>query len=150
MKYASLIGDIYITVKNDMLIGISKEPPSKDILLKETPMHQDICNQLDAYFKGEKKAFDILIEPKTTPFSKRVYEALKEIPYGHQMTYGELAKKIGQPKASRAVGGALNKNPIMIVLPCHRVIGKNHDLVGFRGGLDLKKTLLDLEKKNMV
>ena len=85
-----------------------------------------------------------------TPFQKKVYQALKEVKYGTTVAYGDLAKALGQPKAYRAVGGALNKNPIMIVLPCHRVIGKNQSLVGFASGLNHKKTLLDLEHKNMV
>ena len=148
--YDSPIGRLYIIVEKNALIKITQDLPSEDIDLLKTDIHLEVMCQLKDYFQGTRKTFDLPLKIEGSLFSLKVYQALKEVPYGKTITYGELAKSIKEPNASRAVGGALNKNPIMIVLPCHRVIGKNQALVGFRGGLALKKTLLDLEKKNMV
>ena len=90
--------------------------------------------------------FDLPLDPIGTEFQKKVWQALKEIPFGETRSYGEIAKLIGNEKASRAVGMANNKNPIAIIIPCHRVIGANGKLVGYAGGLDLKEKLLKLEK----
>jgi methylated-DNA-[protein]-cysteine S-methyltransferase len=101
--------------------------------------------QLTAYFTGEQKDFDLPLAPRGTEFQKRVWEALKQIPYGVTISYGELARRIGDPKASRAVGLANGSNPISIIVPCHRVIGANGKLTGYGGGIERKKTLLELE-----
>lgn len=101
--------------------------------------------QLKEYFAKERTGFDIRFDYTGTDFQKRVWQALLEIPFGKTKTYGELAKMLGDIKAVRAVGGALNKNPISIMIPCHRVIGASGKLVGFAGGLDHKLTLLQLE-----
>lgn len=101
--------------------------------------------QLEEYFAGKRKAFDLPLEPGGTEFQKKVWSALQEIPYGKMCTYGELAVKIGNPRASRAVGGANNKNPIAIVIPCHRVIGADGTLVGYAAGLQIKEKLLRFE-----
>lgn len=104
--------------------------------------------QLDEYFAGELEDFTIPIEfEKGTPFQKSVWRALQSIPYGQTRSYKEIAIQIGNPKAVRAVGGANNKNPIGIVIPCHRVIGSSGKLVGYSGGLQKKKMLLKLEEK---
>lgn len=102
--------------------------------------------QLKAYFRGELRDFDLPLAPGGTPFQRKVWEALREIPYGETITYGELARRIGQPAASRAVGAANGRNPLPIVVPCHRVIGQNGRLTGFYGGLHLKEGLLNLEE----
>lgn len=102
--------------------------------------------ELVCYFAGELMAFSTPISPEGTPFQKQVWAALLEIPYGETRSYGELAAQLGNPGAARAVGGANNKNPICIMIPCHRVIGKNGSLTGFAGGTDHKKYLLELEK----
>jgi methylated-DNA-[protein]-cysteine S-methyltransferase len=101
--------------------------------------------QLEEYFAGERRRFDLPLAPRGTSFQRRVWLELMEIPYGQTISYGEMARRIGQPTASRAVGAANGSNPIPIVIPCHRVIGKNGSLVGFGGGLSVKKRLLDLE-----
>jgi methylated-DNA-[protein]-cysteine S-methyltransferase len=101
--------------------------------------------QLDLYFQGWLKQFTLKLAPQGTPFQLDVLRALQEVPYGETISYGELAKRIGRPNASRAVGGANARNPLPIVIPCHRVIGSDGNLVGFGGGLDIKKKLLDLE-----
>jgi len=95
-----------------------------------------------------RKTFDVPIALNGTPFQLSVWNALLQIPYGETRTYGEIAAMIGNPKASRAVGMACNRNPIWILVPCHRVVGKNGALTGFEGGLDVKKALLDLEQRN--
>lgn len=103
--------------------------------------------QLGAYFAGKLKKFDLKLAPEGTPFQLNVWQALQDIPYGHTISYGELARRIGRPKACRAVGGANARNPLAIVVPCHRVIGSDGGLTGFGGGLETKKALLALEQK---
>ena len=102
--------------------------------------------QLQEYFEGKRTSFDLPILPKGTPFQLAVWKRLLEIPYGEVRTYGQIAAEIGNPKSSRAVGQAANRNPLWIVIPCHRVIGKNHSLTGYAGGLDMKRRLLQLEQ----
>jgi len=106
----------------------------------------EVIRQLNAYFAGELKEFEIPLLMLGTEFQKRVWKALLTIPYGETMSYGELAKKIGEPKAVRAVGAANGQNPLPIIVPCHRVIGSDGSLTGFGGGLENKKKLLELEK----
>jgi methylated-DNA-[protein]-cysteine S-methyltransferase len=101
--------------------------------------------QLTEYFKGKRQHFDLPLEPKGTEFQKRVWQELTRIPYGQTISYGELAKRIGNPNAMRAVGLANGRNPISIIVPCHRVIGANGTLTGYGGGLPRKKILLELE-----
>jgi methylated-DNA-[protein]-cysteine S-methyltransferase len=108
---------------------------------------QEVLRQIEAYFAGKLKAFSLDICLNVTPFQKKVLTALRRVPYGQTISYGELAKKIGNPKASRAVGQANARNPIPIVIPCHRVIGSNGKLTGFGGGIEVKQALLDLEKQ---
>jgi methylated-DNA-[protein]-cysteine S-methyltransferase len=102
--------------------------------------------QLAEYFAGERTEFDLPLAAAGTPFQRRVWSALCDIPYGETISYGELARRIGQPTASRAVGLANGRNPISIVVPCHRVIGSSGKLIGYGGGLDRKQTLLELER----
>lgn len=105
----------------------------------------EVLQQLAEYFAGNRQEFNLKIVPKGTPFQKRVWQELQKIPFGRTASYGEIAERVGNAKACRAVGMANNKNPIPIIVPCHRVIGKNGSLVGFGGGLDLKRQLLNLE-----
>jgi methylated-DNA-[protein]-cysteine S-methyltransferase len=109
-------------------------------------MTDDVAIQLKEYLAGERKEFDMQINPVGTEFQKKVWKALCSIPYGETRTYKQIAELIGNPKASRAVGMANNKNPIVVAVPCHRVIGANGKLVGYAGGLDIKEKLLELEK----
>ena len=106
-----------------------------------------VIEQLKAYFDGKLRSFDLVLSLDGTSFQKEVWRALQEIPYGQTTSYGEIALKIGRPKAVRAVGVANGKNPVPIVIPCHRVIGKSGDLIGFGGGLELKEKLLSLERQ---
>ncbi|MBQ7241373.1 MAG: methylated-DNA--[Firmicutes bacterium] len=105
-------------------------------------------NQLEEYFEGKRKTFSIPVKLEGTPFQLKVWETLLEIPYGETRTYGEIAKAIGSPKAARAVGMANNKNPVCIIVPCHRVVGVGGALVGYAWGLEMKERLLELERKN--
>lgn len=102
--------------------------------------------QLEEYFNGMRRDFELPIRMRGTQFQQKVWNALCTIPYGETRSYGDIAKQIGNPKACRAVGGANNKNHILIVVPCHRVIGADGSLVGFGCGLEIKKYLLDMEK----
>ncbi|WP_407269994.1 methylated-DNA--[protein]-cysteine S-methyltransferase [Radiobacillus sp. PE A8.2] len=107
---------------------------------------ESVKRQLTEYFIGERQLFEIDLDLYGTPFQKKVWDALyAEIPYGETRSYKEIAKSIHAPKAIRAVGGAVNKNPIAIIIPCHRVIGSNGSLVGYNGGIDKKEHLLRLE-----
>ena len=102
-----------------------------------------------AYFAGELEAFNLSLTPQGTPFQLRVWNQLCEIPYGETISYGELARRVGDPKAARAVGLANGSNPIAIIVPCHRVIGSNGKLTGYGGGLPIKEKLLALERKQL-
>jgi methylated-DNA-[protein]-cysteine S-methyltransferase len=105
------------------------------------------AEQLTAYFAGELTEFDLPLNLRGTPFQGRVWAALRQIPYGETTTYGELATELGQPTASRAVGLANGKNPVGVIVPCHRVVGSTGSLTGYGGGLDRKRYLLDFERK---
>lgn len=118
----------------------------KDWVEDKKPFKEVIC-QLNEYFKGDRQDFDLPLAPMGTNFQQSVWQALTEIPYGETWSYGELAKHIGRPKASRAVGAANGVNPIPIIVPCHRVIGSSGKLTGFGGGIETKAYLLDLESK---
>ncbi|HXV35096.1 MAG TPA: methylated-DNA--[protein]-cysteine S-methyltransferase [Gaiellaceae bacterium] len=106
----------------------------------------DLRRELDEYFEGARREFDLQVDLSPLPgFQRSVLEELVRVPYGHVDTYGGLAQRIGKPRAARAVGGALNRNPVPIVVPCHRIVGASGSLVGYAGGLERKETLLGLE-----
>jgi methylated-DNA-[protein]-cysteine S-methyltransferase len=146
--YESDIGRIGITEKDGRItnVYITNDELPQDAQLHETPLLKEAVKQLNCYFAGELKEFSIPLEPSGTAFMKQVWSALCEIPYGKTASYKDIAEKVGNPKAARAVGLANNRNPIPIFIPCHRVIGANGSLTGYRGGLEMKKKLLDLEK----
>jgi len=111
---------------------------------------EPVINELRAYFAGELHDFHLVLDPQGTPFQLSVWKRLTEIPYGETISYGELARRIGNPAASRAVGLANGSNPIPIVIPCHRVIGSNGKLTGYGGGLPIKEKLLALERRQLT
>jgi len=125
--------------------GKTRKDPDPDWVY-EASGFDVVKKQLDLYFKGQLKTFDLKLKLRGTTFQTRVWQRLADIPYGETISYGELAARVGNPKAARAIGMANGKNPIPIILPCHRVIGKNGSLVGFGGGLGVKQFLLDLEQ----
>jgi methylated-DNA-[protein]-cysteine S-methyltransferase len=104
--------------------------------------------QLEQYFAGERTDFDLELDPIGTPFERRVWDELRAIPYGETTSYAEIARRIGRPSACRAVGRANGRNPIAVVVPCHRVIGSNGSLTGYAGGIEMKRALLDLEQRH--
>jgi len=116
----------------------------------DDPVLSHAAEQLEAYFAGELTEFDLPLALHGNPFERRVWAALLEIPYGETTSYGELARRIGAPTAARAVGLANSRNPVGIIVPCHRVIGANGKLTGYAGGLDMKRALLDLESGRMM
>lgn len=112
-----------------------------------TVLTNEAANQVQEYLAGKRKEFDVPLEPAGTAFQKEVWCALGRIPYGETRSYQQVAQMIGNPRAMRAVGGANNKNPLPLLIPCHRVIGVNGDLVGYAAGLKIKRFLLDLEER---
>ena len=127
--------------------GAMRREPESDWIFKEAPF-AEASKQLLEYFAGERQEFDLPLRLSGTEFQLLVLEELKKIPYGETTSYGEIAKRIGKPQAMRAVGAANGRNPIPIIVPCHRVIGSTGDLTGFGGGLTTKQALLQLEAEN--
>ncbi|HZJ26860.1 MAG TPA: methylated-DNA--[protein]-cysteine S-methyltransferase [Acidimicrobiia bacterium] len=120
-------------------------PPGRSDWTVDPHAFADVAGQLDEYFAGTRRRFDVALRLEGTPFQRSVWSALREIPYGETTSYGALAAGIGRPGASRAVGLANGRNPVAIIVPCHRVIGANGTLTGYGGGLNRKRRLLDLE-----
>jgi methylated-DNA-[protein]-cysteine S-methyltransferase len=147
------IGELLLAGDNDGLsmIGFPKgsmrREPEPDWIFNEKRL-AGARRQLREYFAGERREFDLPLRLSGTEFQVSVLQALQEIPYGETVSYGEIARRIGRPKAVRAVGAANGRNPIPIVVPCHRVIGSTGDLTGFGGGLDTKEALLRLEAEH--
>jgi methylated-DNA-[protein]-cysteine S-methyltransferase len=129
--------------------GRHQARPEPSWKVDAAPLEKTI-GQLRSYFAGEREEFDLPLAPEGTPFQQEVWRRLCDIPYGETISYGELARRIGNPQASRAVGLANGSNPIPIVIPCHRVIGSNGKLTGYGGGLPIKEKLLALERKQLT
>jgi methylated-DNA-[protein]-cysteine S-methyltransferase len=150
-RTSSPLGPLSLVGTGDALTAIWL-PSERDGLdpdpswIEQAAPFAEAVRQLDAYFAGTLRRFDLRLAPAGTPFQQRVWQALVEIPYGETISYAELARRIGQPAAVRAVGAANGRNPLAIVVPCHRVIGSDGRLVGYGGGLAVKATLLDLER----
>ncbi len=115
---------------------------------QETPVLKEAARQLAEYFSGRRKVFSLPLSPEGTEYQKNIWAVLRDIPYGETRTYKQVAQAAGRPGSCRAVGTACHRNPIAILIPCHRVIGSNGGLVGYAVGLEIKKALLDLEKCN--
>ncbi len=128
----------------NLCFGIETLPQQAEI--GETELIREAFRQIDAYLAGELRLFSVPIAPSGTPFMQRVWKILRTISYGKTLTYRDVAVAMGNPLAARAVGMACNRNPLPILIPCHRVIGSDGSLVGYRGGLGLKKRLLELEQ----
>jgi methylated-DNA-[protein]-cysteine S-methyltransferase len=148
--FATPIGELLLAGDEDALHvigfpeGSMRREPEADWIYFDKPF-ANACAQLSAYFAGERQTFDLPLKPNGTEFQLEVLEELQKIPYGTTASYGEIARRIGRPRAVRAVGAANGRNPLPIVIPCHRVIGSSGDLTGFGGGLPTKEALLRLE-----
>lgn len=143
--YSSPIGQLYLSETDGYLSGIDFDAPSPDHIADESEVLLETKKQLEEYFEGKRKIFNLPLALRGTPFQLKVWNALTEIPYGKTCSYADIALAIGNPKAVRAVGMANNRNPLMIVIPCHRVIGKDGSLVGYAGGVNVKSQLLSME-----
>ena len=141
------IGDICILEENNKIIGLTLDNEKYCYTEKNTEILNETEKQLNEYFWGKRKKFNVPINPKGTEFQKQVWNELLKIPYGQTVTYKRIAQKIKRPNAARAVGMANHNNPIAIIVPCHRVVGSNSKLVGYAFGLEKKQFLLDLENK---
>ena len=144
-SYETVLGSVTFVEENGALLAISTHRTFEGIE-QETPLIKEAYRQLSEYLKGERKGFDLALLIKGTTFQQQVWKALLEIPYGETRSYKQIAVAIGNPKAVRAVGMANNRNPLLIVVPCHRVIGANGKLVGYGAGIEKKEFLLRLEK----
>lgn len=138
---------LYLVATETHLINIQFTQPQK-ALLQTTELLSMATIQLDEYFQGKRTTFSLPFKLTGTPFQLAVWKELQNIPYGKTTSYKEIAQKINKPKAYRAVGMANNKNPLPIIIPCHRVIGSNRKLIGYAGGLKLKNYLLELEQSH--
>lgn len=148
---ASPVGDLLLAGDgiNLQIIGFAQgkaRTRHEDNWIRDDEKFETVKQQLTDYFAGKLQTFDLALAPEGTQFQQSVWQALRTIPYGKTCSYGDIAHQIGKPKASRAVGAANGKNPIPIVIPCHRVIGSTGRLTGFGGGLAAKETLLGLEQ----
>jgi len=148
--YDSPVGQLGVVADQRAVyqITFACEVPKGPVLLGETLLHQEAAKQLNEYFAGRRASFELPLQAEGTEFQKAVWQALQKLPYAETASYSEIAAQIGRPRAFRAVGGAVHANPLAIVIPCHRVIGKDGGLTGFGGGLKVKRLLLDLEQSS--
>ena len=145
--YKSPVGYLCIKSQDKVITGIKKLAEKPKSLGEKSALMDKVFKQLTEYFAGKRKKFAFPFVLHGTEFQKKVWAELEKIPYGETRSYGQIAAAIGNPKAARAVGMANNRNPIIIVVPCHRVIGASGKLVGYGGGLEMKEALLKLETK---
>ena len=157
----SPLGPLTVVVEDDHLVGLYVEQGLAKALERsatlgtpsepeDVPLLRAVADQLAAYFRGERTAFDLPVATAGTPFQQRVWAALQRIPYGETWSYGRLAAEVGNPAASRAVGAANGRNPVSIVVPCHRVVGSTGRLTGYAGGLTTKEQLLTHERTGVA
>ena len=150
--FDSPVGELFVAATDRGLARISYWPDGMEESLARTfgvrvlraPL-DEVRRELDEYFSGNRREFDLALDLRVAPFHAEVLRELALVPYGRTDTYGALAAKVGRPRAARAVGTVMNRNPIPIVLPCHRIVGANGSLTGYAGGLDVKQRLLQLE-----
>jgi methylated-DNA-[protein]-cysteine S-methyltransferase len=150
--FGSPVGDLFLAATPRGLCRISYTVEGNEddlarifgVRVLRMPLDQ-VRRELDEYFEGRRRDFDLPLDLRVAPFHEEVLYELARVPYGQTDTYGRLAAKVGRPKAARAVGTVMNRNPIPIVLPCHRIVGANGSLTGYAGGLDVKRALLELE-----
>jgi methylated-DNA-[protein]-cysteine S-methyltransferase len=153
INYPSPIGALTVSVNNGFIKAVTftsekrpANPPADNPTKADSAICEEAIRQLDEYFTGKRKAFDLPLAPDGTEFQKKVWQALLAIPYGETRSYRDIAEAIDCPKGCRAVGMANNRNPICIIIPCHRVIGADGSMVGYGSGIERKVFLLNLEK----
>lgn len=153
MVTSSPLGDLTLVGSTDGLRALlwEKEDPRRvplgpTMAGPDHPVLEEAARELDEYFAGHRTRFDVALNPMGTPFQLEVWRVLSSIPYGGTATYGEIATMLGRPNAARAVGAANGRNPLSIIVPCHRVVGADGSLTGFAGGIDAKRHLLDHER----
>jgi len=153
-RRATPLGAIRLVARGGRLAGVyfdgqkydAREGPDwRDV--PDDPLLREAARQVDAYFAGRLARFDLVLGPDGTPFQQRVWRAIAAVPTGTTITYGELAQRVGSPSAVRAAGAATGRNPLSIVVPCHRIVGAGGALTGYAGGLDRKRALLALERR---
>jgi len=147
----SPIGELLLVGDGEVLRGLYMREGRRPIApragwTEATEPFAEARTQLGQYFAGERTSFDVALALEGQPFQLRVWQALQEIPYGETASYGEIARRVGQPDSARAVGLANGRNPVAVIVPCHRVIGADGSLTGYGGGLERKRLLLDLER----
>lgn len=142
--YPFKFGHLRVSYDDDKLVSIRSQGQPSEASLPNKLSNQTF-KQIQEYLAGERQIFDLPFRMQGTDFQVKVWRALLDIPYGQTRTYGQIAAAIGQPRASQAIGGAVGRNPLWILVPCHRVIGADGSLTGYAGGLAMKKTLLNLE-----
>src|SRR5262249_25068098 len=148
----SPVGELFVASTERGLCRISYQLEGQEeqlarifgVRVLRTPL-DDVRRELDEYFEGRRREFDLPLDLRVAPFHEAVLHELARVPYGRTETYGALAAKVGRPRAARAVGTVMNRNPIPIILPCHRIVGANGSLTGYGGGLHVKRALLELE-----
>lgn len=149
-SFATPVGPLTVTASDEAVTAVrfGASGPAFDSPGELPPLLRRAVGELREYFAGTRRTFTLPLAPAGTPFQQEVWAALREIPYGETRTYGQIAARIGRPRASRAVGMANNRNPVGIVVPCHRVVGASGALVGYAAGLPVKEFLLRLEEMN--
>lgn len=150
-RFASEIGDIIVAGDADGITQLLIDNGSQPIAIDDSWQHDearftDAKQQLNDYFARQRQQFDLRLNPTGTPFQQRAWQALQAIPFGHTRSYGQIAQALDSPTAARAVGLANNRNPIPIIIPCHRVVGADGSLTGYAYGLEVKRWLLALER----
>lgn len=142
------VGPLVAVVDGGALVrlGPDPSPDPERVGVRDDAVLPGLHEQLEAYWAGTLRAFDLPVAPAGTPFQQQVWAALRTIPFGETWSYGQLAGRLGRPSAVRAVGAANGRNPVFLVVPCHRVVGSTGSLVGYAGGLDMKRRLLDHER----
>lgn len=144
--YQTTLCPLAISADANAVTEISFAVGERERPQRENELTALAARELKEYFRGERREFTVPLRPHGTPFQQAVWATLRDIPYGETASYKQIAERVGNAKATRAVGMANNRNPIVIMIPCHRVIGANGSLTGYGGGLDIKRSLLELEK----
>lgn len=153
-RHASPLGAIRLVARGDALAGLWFEGQKYDVEIgagwreaPRDPVLREAARELDEYFAGRRARFDLKLAPRGTAFQKRVWRAIAAVPVGRTISYAELARRVGSPSAVRAAGAATGRNPLSIVVPCHRIVGSDGSLTGYAGGLERKVALLALERE---